>query len=258
MVPNVAMRQYHNLEDYISQYILAEDGLSILVFMSVFFICLSLFFSESKGRRHPLLETLTSILFGVFCLFIGLFPYWVLGYAPAFWDWYSRFQLLMPFSIAIIIVAVGRGLPICIYKLFYIFIISLSVSINLVNYYDFNMDWEKQKKIISALSQSEIVKNSNLVLFEDRTDNAMGRQYRFYEWCGLLNKAFAGDRTKFGINARDVGLYQQGNYDGVFKRFYTTGSHTRVSEQKVSLVRIKRGTGDALIDIQITRKDFAG
>jgi hypothetical protein len=44
------------------------------------------------------------IIFSLIALFLSVFPYWILGLTPTFFEWSSRHQLLMPFPIALLIV----------------------------------------------------------------------------------------------------------------------------------------------------------
>lgn len=216
----------------------ANFGIKIVVLLvTIFFV-----YKKLTNRYYELNLRGGVYLFviGVLSLILGLFPYWVLGYVPTFWEWTSRYQLLMPFGVAFIIVALAGLIKPWMQRLFFALCISLSISINISNFLDFYNDWNKQKEIVKFLSGSELARDASLLVFRDKTPNAIFREYRFYEWNGIINKAFPGDFTRFGIGEAQMNDYKNGSLDGQFVRFYATRRHLKLSDGYPLLVSIVR------------------
>ena len=73
------------------------------------------------------------------------------------------------------------------------------MNINL--YYSLAADWHKQTSIISLIANDDKIKNSEYIVFDDLTkkNNAFSRTYSFYEWNGILNRAFSNQK-RIGVN----------------------------------------------------------
>ena len=133
---------------------------------------------------------------------LAVFPYWVLGHVPTFTEWTSRHQLLLPLGGSMLVVSLvlifGERVKVIVLTFF----LSLSIILNVTTYKDFYIYWVKQKLLI-VLAQDRLVRNADLVIFEDRSKalNAINRTYRPYEWNGILATAF-GNETRLGINLR--------------------------------------------------------
>jgi hypothetical protein len=111
-------------------------------------------------------------------------------------------------------------------------------------------DWRKQQEIISFVSQSAKVRDANLVIFRDRTQNARRRTFRFYEWNGLLKQAF-GDERRFALAPDQVDAYAKGDFDKDFVSAFNAREHIRISDARRVFVRVEyedspnRGRGDS-------------
>jgi hypothetical protein len=137
----------------------------------------------------------------ILIIFVSCFPYWILGHVPTFSDWSSRHQLLLPFGISLFILVLINNLTIDKAKII-VFIISISIFINLKTYVEFYLDWDKQNQLIQLFKNNVTVKNNNLFLIQDNTPNAINRKYRYYEWSCLFSDAFH-EQKRFGINDND-------------------------------------------------------
>ena len=156
---------------------------------------------ESKNCYRKLL-----FIVGGFTLIIGLFPYWIVGLTPTFSEWSARHQLLMPLGAALVLVGLcsssnynRMGLSI---------IIGVCLTINVANYKDLFVDWQKQRELLQLISKNAEIRKSNLIIFDDHSKdkNAIGRTYRFYEWNGLMNQSL-GTQTRVGLNKSDLPAY---------------------------------------------------
>ena len=139
--------------------------------------------------------------FSLIAIFLAGFPYWIIGQVPTFYEWTARHQLLFPLGISIFLSNFVFSLPLKSRKLMFSLLISISLVMNIQYYLSLYFDWNKQLQIIEKLSSNELIKDADLIKFEDNTFklNALRRTYRFYEWNGLMNKSF-NEQKRIGIN----------------------------------------------------------
>jgi hypothetical protein len=174
---------------------------NLIIFCFILILLLSLFGIASYLKIKIISKVI--LLIGFICLLIGCFPYAILGHVPTFSEWTSRHQLLMPLGISIISASI---LLIVFNKFSYLFlalILSYSISLNINTYFDFYIDWQKQKQLISLFSKNAEIERGSILVFKDNTleSNAIDRVYRSYEWNGLLYQAFRNER-RFGIGVK--------------------------------------------------------
>lgn len=186
---------------------------------------------------------------GISAAILGVFPYWVVGHVPTFNEWTSRHQLLLPFGTALIIVAFLSLSKKPIKTIGLSLVISGSLSYGIVNYYSFLIDWDKQKALIELFSKNSTIENSKLVIIKDETKhlNAIDRNYRFYEWNGLLEQAY-GNQNHFGIEPSEITQYRDGSLDKFFSSHYKAASHQRNETVSAVLVEIRQAEKDRAIN----------
>lgn len=188
---------------------LSNTCLSI-IFGFITFLFLSKFVKPEvgDGKYDLKLFSLGFILF-----FVAVFPYNAVGLMPNLCDWNSRFQLLVPlgasftlyYGIRLFLKRIG-----CCFQahlFLYSLIIAVFISLNFLTYLNYQKDWFKQLSLIENFRTSCIMKDNTTFIFDDQaTDmNAQGRDYRSYEYAGLMKFAFK-DETRFGI---DLDLYNK-------------------------------------------------
>lgn len=147
-------------------------------------------------------KTKKSILFfGFLAILVACFPYWILGHTPTFAFANSRHQLLLPLGASICISYYIFVLKVESRKILISLVISICLVINITTYRDLLVDWNKQQELINLISSDKLIKNADLIVFEDKTKsiNSTSRYYAFYEWNGLLNSAFS-DQSRAAIN----------------------------------------------------------
>jgi len=146
-------------------------------------------------------------LLGILFFILASFPYLVVGSLPKSSDWASRNQILIPLGASLILY---YGLQMILNKLkanpaarilLFSLIIVIFISLNSSAYLNYQKDWFKQLSLIENFKSSEILKSNTTFIFADNTLdlNAGNRDYRFYEYTGMMEKAF-GDESRFGIN----------------------------------------------------------
>lgn len=167
------------------------------------------------------------LLIALLALFLGLFPYWILGHVPTFSEWTTRHQLLMPLGTAFLCVSAVAACPDRIQRRLAFVFIGIFLTLDLNNYARLALDWRKEQNIMGFLKQSREAASANLVLFDDNTPNALSRRYRFYEWNGLMKRAYAGDTSRFGIYPDDLERYRSGAFDDDFSVHFNADEHRR-------------------------------
>lgn len=175
---------------------------------------------------------------GFISLISAVFPYWILNYSPSFFDWSSRHQLLMPLGVAIITISIILNFEVEGRRILLSLFISIFLIINISNYSSLISDHIKQNQIIEVLKNKVDVKNSDFVIFEDETKNALDRYYRFYEWVGILNQAYP-DKNIIGLNNS---LDELNSIDDIFQsncqHFYGIKKNNIPNEVKISKLKI--------------------
>jgi hypothetical protein len=118
--------------------------------------------------------------------------------------------------------------------------ISCFSIINVNNYYNFYSDWNKQKNLIAYFGSSPLIKEASLILFKDNSPNAIRRNYRFYEWTGLVNRAFPGENSRLGLNKDEFESYKKSASNSPFliygytKNFKPGGQVVEVEIQRIN------------------------
>ena len=135
---------------------------------------------------------------GWFLFFLAVFPYCAVGKLPRLDDWSSRYQLIIPLGVSLILVY-GTKLLIPserIQKYFYSLFIASFLVTNVSHYVDFQKDWYKQASLLENFKHSEVLKANTSFSFNDKMKefNANERIYRFYEYTGLMKLAFGDEK----------------------------------------------------------------
>ncbi len=189
----------------------------------------------------------------IFALLAGTFPYMVLGYIPSFTELASRHQLLMPLGLALFFVwIIGLSKNSSNRKAYITFLIAICLTINMSNYFSLFLDWQKQRALIAFISHSSALKAPSLILFNDKTSNALNRVYRFYEWNGILKYALH-DETHFGINFSQLSEYESGQFDRFFASAQSASQHVRSKDNPCFIVTIE---ANSLSDVLFHRQSI--
>jgi hypothetical protein len=173
---------------------------------------------------------------GLLALIAGLFPYWILGYVPTFYDWTSRHQILMPLGAAFIFLGLLACFEERIKPLLLTVYVGAFLALNWSNYTGDILDWQKQRTIVNFLRNSKDAASANLLVFDDSTPNALSRVYRFYEWGGLIRLAYSGRSDKFGINLDQLDQYLRGDFDRYFSAQFNSEEHRRTDRDMVRVI----------------------
>lgn len=172
---------------------------------------------------------------GFAVLAVGTFPYlavghfpnlsdWILPFLPNESDWNSRHQLLQPFGVALILLAIARMFEA---RMRYVvsIILTVSVGLNIATYSNYYLDAVKQDEVISAIAsvQSELTGISSAII-SDKTQrfNARGRTIRPYEWSAMFGRAL---RDQITVDYGDIAFCRDENPSRIIT---ITASHGRL------------------------------
>jgi len=238
---------YGTYENYNNQYRLVNllkvplfmiiDFLSIDV--NVLMVVILMIIASLLFRHLKLPSKLSSNMFlflGAFAIVCALFPYMILGHRPTFMTFDSRHQLLLPFPVALILVWLLGWVKTHSRKVIIYTFLAVSISFNIQSYTDFYLDWEKQKEIISFFRRNPSLTNSGLIIFDDQTQNAVNRNYKPYEWNGIMKYAL-GNEQNFGINLKQLPNYLDGKYDKYFN-LYLAKTHVRKNINNCKIISV--------------------
>lgn len=222
---------------------LATIEFNELVFLAllpvVFFILLKRINTDSE--KIGLKSLAIFLLLGILSFFLGALPYWILGLVPTFNDWASRHQLLLPLGTALVISSVLLPCPKPLKIAAVSALVSACLTLGIVNYYDFAVDWNKQKTLVKLFSENEDIRRADVVLMNDLTPglNAIKREYRFYEWNGLLENAF-GDQSRFALPSNNLKWYFLNDVKRLSSEMYKAGSHQVKEVPKVVEIKVEQ------------------
>jgi hypothetical protein len=212
-----------------------------------------LFISISSYRKNNQLQSDNSnegkfFVIGIIILTLGKLPYLAVGMHPGtseYWlDWNSRQQLLMGLGTAIMIAyfisIVSRMFNLQKKALIgvYILIIGWGILISTQNYIEYHKDWYKQLALIENFKNQSQIRDNTTFYVRDLTLslNAKNRNYRFYEYTGILKKAF-GDETRFAATEESNLNFQ--NYKSVLNSAYNLADY-KVHQMQI-LIILKEG-----------------
>lgn len=197
---------------------LIEFQLNLIIIGIISILLLRLFGFESYVKFKFANIYMAIVLIGFISLLIACFPYAILGHAPTFSEWTSRHQLLMPLGISLIFASVFLSVSNRFRYLSLALFLSHIIYLNNSTYFDFYLDWQKQKQLISLFSENSEIEKGSIIVFKDNTleSNAIDREYRNYEWNGLLYQAFKNER-RFGIGVKE--------FSSNFRMYFSNNSY---------------------------------
>jgi len=194
---------------------------------------------ESRPLRHWLrspphdsqLNTAPILALSSIAFIFALLPYIVVGLSPSTDPWDSRFNLLITFPLATLIVIGTRGLakpskPTARLSTFLspgrwiliAMLIALSSNQFIVVYTRYQARWVKDRSVILNLRGLPQLSKFSIIHIKDDMEVLHQRKeaYRWYEWTMMFHQAWGGDSR--------IGYYSDGSMPRVppIKRYYTT------------------------------------
>ena len=218
--------------------VLDFTNLNINLFALIFLI---LVLNKIKPFKEIVNKTkFENIYLPILAFILAVFPYWILGLTPSFFEWSSRHQLLIPIGVSLFLTFFLSKLDNSHKYIFFSLILSISIIINTNNYLMFFKDWNKQKELISLIKTNSFLKDKKLILVKDNTTNynALERTYRFYEWNGIFKFAYKNE-SRFFLNYSERGLYKNGYFDDYFNEFGNAKNYNKVDLNNATILTIE-------------------
>lgn len=137
---------------------------------------------------------------GMLLLFIGAFPYLLVGKVPSFIGFETRHQLLLPIGVSILLVALISLLVVEKYRslVFFAFII-LFAAVNIQLQYRYLVGWFKQESIMANLKLSPFPMGHTTFEIIDNAEfySPTERPINFYEWGGMAKLVTRSENRLF-------------------------------------------------------------
>lgn len=150
-----------------------------------------------RWALHPL-------LLGVLLTSLASLPYIATGRVPLHSEWSTRHELIMPVGIAVIAIGALRVLRLIFSRrtaeIVAVGFLAFSVVSSSTISWSYFRDTQKQSEVVALLEASEVVRDSDVVLFLDETRgrNVHNRWIRYHEWEGMMSLAF-GSHSRIAV-----------------------------------------------------------
>jgi hypothetical protein len=208
----------HMFSGFFHADLLHADLQVLLVMFLIIFVGLSavLFYCNRgdedelpKGElQHSLASIILFIIISLLCLVLAVLPYLVVGKPIGFSDWWSRNQILMPLGLSLLFYLLIRMVRTFLGHTISILCLAGLVSCFIVKnnmiYFQYLVDNIKQQCLIKEFQSNKVIKDGTSFLVREATfglnaGGEGGRVYRFYEYSGLMRKAF-GDQKRLAVD----------------------------------------------------------
>lgn len=187
------------------------DNPKNIIFIALLIICfvipLTMLLSVKKYTLVNYSNQVILLLSGSIGITTALLPYALVGKLPvAFSGLDSRYQLLVPFGLSLVLLAILNSVKIRkphIFELSILTIFAIFMIVSNVQIYNYWLNYSKQEAVLNYLDKHyETLAAANLIIIDDQTKTfpVQGHiSYSFYEISGWLETTF-GDRTRLGIS----------------------------------------------------------
>ena len=214
-----------------------------IILTAIFFSVLKLYFAKEVIFQTRLTKRQCAyfLVAGIAILFLGLFPYAVVGAIATNLCWESRHQSLMHLGTAIIIVSILEFLMAFCQNRAYFFsklrwvsgfnpnharVFYYSIFLATATIYQtkrnlaFELDSYKQESIVFNLKKNQVIRDKSDFIFLDNAShlNFDQRTFNFYEYTGLMKLAYGDASRIVGTSIQDIAStkgakeYQQYNF----------------------------------------------
>jgi len=222
--------------------LLAHPFLLLLIF-ALTYLAYAKYQPETNETENPPGDTPAILLvaFAGLLLVSAIFPYAAVAQSPSLEGWHTRHALLASLPVALLVVSLlrpmwfifagqARGAMDGRFAALLIGVLLLaSFSLSTISTY---ISWQaravKDKAIIGILADTPILKGISVFWVDDQYPLGGERLYRFYEWAGMLKKAWGGEsRIGFqtqGYSTESLAIY--GNFytkSNLLSEFEPTG-----------------------------------
>lgn len=157
-----------------------------------------------NGPKESVYSGKKLILLGLLLVFLAILPYALVNKIPAFNDYESRNQLLLPFGTAILIYYLIKKLIKERFQIvFTLFIVSMFISITISLQYLMLFDHYKQVAIINELKENpKLIESYKTLIVVDESTKYFEERKVYYAFTGLYKRA-TGKQDKLLILQSD-------------------------------------------------------
>ncbi len=159
-------------------------------------------------------------------LLSAMFPYLVVEKYPRCYPFFlSRHQLLMPFGMSLVLIAVIEAFSRAFQGGSRLRLLAVSVLVSVfiiesnVRYWTMHVENCYMSGVISQIGQSNVVRTGTAFVFDEQLlPLEPNRMIKTKEYCGYMRLAF-GDERRFGISVQEVVNYRQITHSGLREYF---------------------------------------
>lgn len=177
---------------------------------------------------HEYKKIVYFVLVGLILFFVAAFPFIIVGKEPMNYDWLTRSQFLLPVGCSFFIYFGSKLIFVeKIQNLVLIFVLCLSVHLNMVYGLEYWVDHIKQQSLKLNFEKQEKIKNATSFLVIDGTEhlNARDRTYRFYDYTPIFKEIFK-DESRLAYRAQEPAPTRSDIEFGYMKNFYSLSDYT--------------------------------
>jgi hypothetical protein len=175
----------------------AHLTLTVFIFILVCFTLKNFISADfPKGKS---IGWFSMLIMGIMLFIFAMIPYCAVGKLPQMGSWESRHQLLVSFSIALIVFSLVSCIRFFNKKLsaYLLYgIISIFIVRGLHTYYLYDMDWFYQVSLMEQFKHSKIMREHSTFIVKDHLESDVwinSRSFNPYELNGLMKYAFKED-----------------------------------------------------------------
>lgn len=167
-----------------------------------------LFRVSSTAFFKPNTDSYILLAFGLLLLFLGMFPYAVVGKPATVHGWDSRHALLIAVPVGVILVAVIRlalnedgKISKFGFALIAVLLLGFGMS-TITNYVAWQARWIKDRSVMVNLATAQNTQGISVFWVDDQTHLGPEEFYRYYEWASIF-KTVWGDESRIGLDLRN-------------------------------------------------------
>lgn len=214
----------------------------LYIFSALPILVCFLFFVSNKNSSHFQRGFLIKTFFvGIILFYFAAFPFYVVGKPIYNVDWSMRGQHLQTLGAALAFNSVlhffrGRARNILTFL-----VMAAFIQLNILYEWEYYRDYIKQQSLTLNFADSSEIENNTTFTVMDETIayNARSREYRFFDWGGLLERTF-GNEERFASNSGQIIPWDTINY-GYMPIFYRVKDYVHRGVEHVIVIKIDKG-----------------
>jgi hypothetical protein len=236
LIPKIN-KSFYTMTNELFYFITNDIVITILVLIFSFLI--SFLFKIKENFFDTKVKIFSMIFLSIVLFILAVFPYLMVNKQQVLYSWNGRFSLLLGISISlmyIIVISIISSLFLKYKNKIFLFLIStvilLFIAKNIIFQYKQNIDWFYQVSIIENFkSNNKIKDNTTFVVYSKINHKFVDKRiFVYYEWNGLLKKAF-GNTKRLMIPPFQKHLLSSINGSRLYKQynFYEWNNNQKIT-----------------------------